>query len=54
VSERAVVPNTTAQLGETRFESWLALSAAQISSAHPQRSAVAVATIEQESRERAS
>jgi len=54
VSERALVPDSTAQVGETRFESWLALSAAQIPSAHVKRSAVAAATMEQESHERAS
>jgi uncharacterized protein YbjT (DUF2867 family) len=54
VSERALVPDNSAQLGETRFESWLTQFATQIPSAHPQRSAVAAATMEQESHKRAS
>ncbi len=36
VSERALVPDKNAQLGETRFETWLAQSASQIASAPPQ------------------
>lgn len=36
VSERALVPDINAQLGETRLETWLAQSAPWISSAPPQ------------------
>ena len=36
VSERALVPDNNAQLGETRFETWLAQSASQMASAPPQ------------------
>ena len=35
VSERALVPDMKAQLGETRFETWLAHPAPQIASAQP-------------------
>ena len=54
VSERALVPDNAARLGETRFESWLTRSAAPIASAHFQRSEVVAATMEQESHKRAS
>jgi uncharacterized protein YbjT (DUF2867 family) len=54
VSEKALVPDNTARLGETRFESWLTQSAAQIPSADPQRSAVAAVAMEQESHKRSS
>jgi uncharacterized protein YbjT (DUF2867 family) len=40
VSERALVPENNAQLGETRFESWLAQPASQVSSAPPQPESV--------------
>ena len=40
VSERALVPDKNAQLGETRFETWLAQSAPQIASAPPQPASV--------------
>jgi uncharacterized protein YbjT (DUF2867 family) len=40
VSERSLVPENDAQLGETRFETWLTQSAAQ--GAHPQPTGVAV------------
>ena len=40
VSERALVPDNNAQLGETRFETWLAQSASQIASAPPQPASV--------------
>ena len=43
VSERTLVPDKNARLGETRFETWLTQSAAQIPSAHPQPPAVAMA-----------
>ena len=41
VSERALVPDNNARLGETRFETWLAQSASQIASAPPQPASVA-------------
>lgn len=40
VSERALVPDKNAQLGETRFETWLAQSGSQIASAPPQPASV--------------
>ena len=39
VSERALVPDNNARLGETRFETWLTQSASRISSASPQPAA---------------
>jgi uncharacterized protein YbjT (DUF2867 family) len=39
ISEKTLVPGNNARLGETRFETWLAQSAAQIPSAHPQTDA---------------
>ena len=44
VSERTLVPGNDARLGETRFETWLTESAAQIPSAHPQRTGVGAPT----------
>src|SRR5258707_7714309 len=41
VSERTLLPGNNARLGETRFETWLTQSAAQIPSAHPQSTGVA-------------
>jgi uncharacterized protein YbjT (DUF2867 family) len=41
ISERTLVPDNNARLGETRFETWLTQSAAQIASAHTQRTVVA-------------
>ena len=43
VSERTLVPDINARLGETRFETWLTQSAAQIPSAQPQPAGVAMA-----------
>ena len=43
ISERTLVPGNNALLGETRFETWLTQPAAQIPSAHPQPTGVAVA-----------
>ena len=40
VSERALLPNKDARLGEIRFESWLTQSAAQVPSAHSQATGV--------------
>ena len=40
VSERALVPDKNAQLGETRFETWLARSASPSASAPPQPASV--------------
>jgi uncharacterized protein YbjT (DUF2867 family) len=42
--ERTLVPGNNARLGETRFETWLTQSAAQIPSAHAQATGVAVGT----------
>ncbi|ABF40118.1 NmrA-like protein [Candidatus Koribacter versatilis Ellin345] len=36
LSERTLVPDNGARLGETRFETWLTQPAAQLPSAHPQ------------------
>ena len=54
LSEKTLVPGNNARLGETRFETWLTQPAAQIPSAHPQPSGVAVVTKEKESRNKAS
>ena len=54
ISERTLVPGNNARLGETRFETWLTQPAAQIPSAHPQATGVAVGSKEEESRKRAS
>jgi hypothetical protein len=54
ISERTLVPGNNARLGETRFETWLTQLAAQIPSAHPQTTGVAVVTKEKESRKKAS
>jgi len=54
LSEKTLVPGNNARLGETRFETWLTQPAAQIPSAHPQPSGVAVATKEKESRKKVS
>ena len=51
VSERTLLPGNDARLGETAFETWITRSAAQISSAHPQPTGVAVATKETQKRE---
>jgi len=42
VSERTLVPDNTAQLGETRFESWLTQPAAQLPNTPPRASGAAV------------
>jgi uncharacterized protein YbjT (DUF2867 family) len=44
LSERTLVPGNNAQLGETRFETWLGQAAAQIPSAHPKVTSVAAAS----------
>ncbi len=54
LSERTLVPGKNAQLGQTRFEAWLASPASQLPGAHPQPSASAAATGGNESRRRAS
>jgi hypothetical protein len=36
LSEKTLVPGIGARLGQTRFETWLTQSGAQIPSAHPQ------------------
>jgi len=48
LSEKTLVPGNNARLGETRFEIWLTQPAAQIPSAHPQPTGVAVVTKEKE------
>jgi len=54
ISETTLVPGNNARLGETRFETWMAQSAAQIPSSHPQPAGAAVAAKEKESRKKAS
>ena len=54
LSEKTLVPGDGARLGETRFETWLTQPAAQIPSAHPEPTGVAVVTKEKESRKKAS
>ena len=54
LSEKTLLPGNNARLGETRFETWLTQPAAQIPSAHPQATGVAVGSNEAESRKRAS
>jgi uncharacterized protein YbjT (DUF2867 family) len=41
ISERALLPDKDARLGDTRFEAWLTQSAAQGPNAHPQPASVA-------------
>ena len=52
--ERTLLPGNNARLGETHFETWLTQPAAQIPSARPQPTGVAVATKEKESHKKAS
>jgi uncharacterized protein YbjT (DUF2867 family) len=55
VSEKTLLPGSDARLGETTFETWLALSAAHIPSAHPQAPAVTTKETQQkEGRKKAS
>ena len=53
LGEKTLVPCNNAQLGETRFETWLTQPAAQIPSGHPQPASV-VMTKEKDSRKKAS
>ena len=45
ISERTLVPESNAQLGETRFETWLTQSGAQIPGTRPQSSGATGATV---------
>jgi uncharacterized protein YbjT (DUF2867 family) len=54
LSERTLVPGKNARLGQTRFETWLTQPAAQIPSAPPQPTGVAVVTKEKDSQRKAS
>jgi len=54
VSEKTLLPGNNARLGETRFETWLTQPAAQIPSAHPQATGVAVAGSQNEGHQKAS
>ena len=54
LSEKTLVPGNDARLGQTRFETWLTQSAAQIPSAHPQPTGAAMVTKEKENRKKAS
>jgi len=54
LSERTLLPGNDARLGETRFETWLTESAAQIPSAHTQPAGVAVVTKEKDIHKKAS
>ena len=53
VTERTLVPEDDARLGNIRFEDWLAQSAAQIPGAPPQATGAAAGTSEKESRKKA-
>ena len=53
LSEKTLVPGKNAQLGDTRFETWLTQPAAQIPSARPQPTGAAVVTSEKESPKKA-
>src|SRR6266576_41605 len=44
ISDKTLVPEKNARLGETRFETWLTQPAAQIPSAHPQPAGAAPTT----------
>jgi uncharacterized protein YbjT (DUF2867 family) len=54
LSEKTLVPDDSARLGETRFETWLTQPAAQIPGAHPQPTSVEVMTKEKGTRKKAS
>ncbi len=54
LSERTLLPGNNARLGETRFETWQAQSAAQVPGARTQPTGVPAATKEKESRKKAS
>jgi uncharacterized protein YbjT (DUF2867 family) len=54
VSEKTLVPGSNAQLGDTRFETWLTQPAAQIPSAPPQPTGAEGVSKEKESRKKAS
>jgi uncharacterized protein YbjT (DUF2867 family) len=54
LSEKTLVPGDGARLGQTRFETWLTQQAAQVPSAQPQPTGVAVVTREKESHKKAS
>jgi uncharacterized protein YbjT (DUF2867 family) len=54
VSEKTLVPGNNARLGETRFETWLIQSAAQIpGGVHPQPTGIPATTKEKESQKKA-
>jgi uncharacterized protein YbjT (DUF2867 family) len=54
VSERSLIPDKSARLGETRFETWLTQSAAQAANGPPRPAGAATTTKEQEIRRKAS
>jgi len=54
IGERTLVPGKNARLGETTFEVWLAQSTAQIPSAQPRPTGLALVTKEKESHKKAS
>ena len=53
IGERTLLPDKNAQLGKTRFETWLTQAGAQIPSAPPQSASVAAEAKNKESRKRA-
>jgi uncharacterized protein YbjT (DUF2867 family) len=53
ISAKTLVPANNAQLGETRFETWLTQPAAQIPGAHPEPTGVPVVAGEKESQKKA-
>jgi hypothetical protein len=54
ISDKTLVPEKNARLGETRFETWLTQPAAQIPSAHVQSIGASRGSSEKESHAKAS
>jgi len=54
LGERTLVPGDNAQLGETRFDTWLRQAGAQIPGAHPQPGGITTAGKEKEGQKKAS
>ena len=54
IGETTLVPGKNARLGETTFEVWLAKSATQTPSAHPQSAGIALMTKDKDSQKKAS
>jgi len=54
ISERTLLPENNARLGETRFESWLTQQTRQIPTSHPQPTGVTAEAKKKESQKKAS